>query len=98
MDKKHSDIDIINDKKDIIDIKDSMNKKSIEIWEDLVNIKDLLIALCICIITTFTGYLLAPNKAPWPLLFGLIGAFIGFIISSFIIKPKRDFEESNMED
>lgn len=73
-------------------------KKYIEIWEDLVHIKDLLIALLICVSTTFFGYFLAPNEPPKPLFFGLIGAMIGFIISSIIINPKRKFEEGNRED
>lgn len=71
-----------------------MNEKeenNIEIWEDLVNIKDLVKALIICVITTFSGYFLAPNDSYKPLLFGLVGAIAGFIISSFIIKPKRKF-------
>lgn len=64
---------------------------NIEIWEDFVNIKDLVKALIICIITTFSGYFLAPNDSYKPLLFGLVGSIIGFIVSSFIIKPKRKF-------
>lgn len=66
-------------------------ENNIEIWEDLVKIKDLVKALIICIIATFSGYFLAPNDAYKPLLFGLVGAITGFIISSFIIKPKRKF-------
>lgn len=64
---------------------------NIEVWEDLVNIKDLVKALIICMITTFSGYFLAPNDSVKPLLFGLVGAIMGFIVSSFIIKPKRKF-------
>jgi len=68
---------------------DDKEENNIEIWEDLVNIKDLVKALIICIITTFSGYFLAPNDSYKPLLFGLVGAITGFIVSSFIIKPKR---------
>ncbi|NLK28576.1 MAG: hypothetical protein GX306_09580 [Clostridiales bacterium] len=64
---------------------------NIEVWEDLVKIKDLAKALIICIITTFSGYFLAPNDSYKPLLFGLVGAITGFIISSIIIEPKRKF-------
>lgn len=63
----------------------------IEIWEDLVKIKDLVKALIICMITTFSGYFLAPNDSYKPLLFGLVGAIMGFIVSSIIIEPKRKF-------
>lgn len=64
----------------------------IEIWEDVVTIKDLVITLLICLSTTFGGYLIAPSEGYQPLLFGLLGAVIGFIISSIVIKPKREFE------
>ena len=64
-------------------------KDNIDIWEDNVKIKDLGIAMLLCIIFTLGGYIIAPGEAPQPLIFGLIGGVIGFIISSIIIKPKR---------
>ncbi|EIA20563.1 hypothetical protein X560_0971 [Listeria fleischmannii 1991] len=67
--------------------------QNVEIWADLVHIKDLIIAILICVIFTMGGYFIAPNKAPMPLFFGLGGAIIGFIISSIIIKPKRILKE-----
>ncbi|EOR22427.1 hypothetical protein A499_17944 [Niallia nealsonii AAU1] len=67
---------------------------NIEVWEDLVQIKDLVMALVICSITTMGAYFIAPNEAPKPLFFGLSGAIIGFIICSIIIKPKRNFERT----
>ncbi len=73
------------------DLKSSEN--NIEIWEDLVNIRDLVKALVISILTTFCGYYLSPNDSYKPLLFGLAGAIVGFIISSFLIEPKREFIE-----
>lgn len=66
-------------------------KENIEVWEDLVNIKQLALALVICTISTLGAYFLAPDEPPKPLVFGLSGAIIGFIVSSFIIKPKRTF-------
>ncbi|HLR67411.1 hypothetical protein [Virgibacillus alimentarius] len=72
-------------------------KENVEIWEDVVNIKDLLISLIISSITTLGGYLIAPDTPPKPLIFGLIGAIIGFIISSVIIKPKRTFQMMDEE-
>lgn len=73
-------------------------KKNIEVWEDVVCIKDLVIALVICSATAFGGYFVAPNKPPKPLLFGLSGAIVGFVICSIIIKPKRIFIEADQED
>jgi len=66
----------------------------VEVWEDFVSIKDLVISLIICCILTIGAYLLAPNDPPKPLFFGLSGALIGFIICSVIIKPKRNLIET----
>lgn len=66
--------------------------KNIEVWEDVVNIRDLIFSLIISSVTTLGGYLIAPNDASKPLIFGLIGAVIGFVICSVLFKPKRTFE------
>lgn len=73
-------------------------KVNVEIWEDLVNIKDLVLSLFICSFTTLGGYFLAPNEPPRPLFYGLAGALIGFLISSIQIKPKRIFREVVKEE
>ncbi|MCM3571216.1 hypothetical protein [Neobacillus mesonae] len=78
--------------------KDETFKKYIEVWEDLVSIKDLVMALLICSITTLGGYFIAPDEPPRPLFFGLFGAFLGFVICSIIIKPKRNLSETDAEE
>lgn len=60
----------------------------VEIWEDNVDIKDLLIAMIFCVGFSLGGYVVAFGETP-PLIFGLGGGVIGFIISSILIKPKR---------
>ncbi|MBR7797547.1 hypothetical protein JUJ52_20555 [Virgibacillus sp. AGTR] len=72
--------------------------ENIEVWEDLVNIKDLLLSIVICTISTLGGYLIAPNEPPKPLIFGLVGAVVGFIITSVVIKPKRRFRYMDEEE
>lgn len=67
--------------------------QNIEIWADLIYIKDLILAIVICAVLTLGAYFLAPNKPPMPLFFGLGGAFIGFIIACILIKPKRELLE-----
>ena len=74
------------------------NKVNIEIWEDVVNIKDLVKALVICSVTTLGGYFIAPNEPPKPLFFGLGGAIIGFVVCSVLIKPKRIFVKEDKEN
>ncbi|MBO0993821.1 hypothetical protein [Bacillus sp. SD088] len=77
---------------------DPHEKKNIEVWEDLVNLKELILSLVICSVTTLGAYLLAPAEPPKPLFFGLAGAIVGFIIISIIVKPKRTFEMIEDED
>lgn len=74
------------------------SKQNIEVWEDLVSIKDLVISLLISSLTTMGGYFLAPNEPPKPLFFGLLGSLIGFIITGLMIKPKRILQEVESEE
>ncbi|WP_090079954.1 hypothetical protein [Lentibacillus persicus] len=73
------------------------NKSLFDIWGDNVNLKDLLIAMLICIGMTLGGYVIAPGEDPQPLIAGLVGGVIGFIISSIIIKPKREINDIEEE-
>lgn len=63
--------------------------KFYDVWGDNVELRDLLLSMVISIVGTLGGYLVAPDEPPIPLVFGLVGGIIGFIICSIIIKPKR---------
>ena len=69
------------------------NKKDalIEVWQDIVEIKALVLAMSISTIFTMGAHFLAPagNKT-LQLFFGLLGAVFAFMINSFLIKPKRN--------
>jgi hypothetical protein len=60
-----------------------------EIWEDVVDFKQLLLSLLINTIGALGGYIMAPNVKPYPLLYGLAGAAIAFLVTAFLFKPKR---------
>ncbi|MCZ0704384.1 putative YccA/Bax inhibitor family protein [Natronobacillus azotifigens] len=81
---------------------DSLHKKeqgeNIEVWADVVKIKDLMLAMVITTVVALVAYFIAPSEAPMPLIFGLVGALIGFIISSILIQPKRQFKEIEREE
>jgi uncharacterized BrkB/YihY/UPF0761 family membrane protein len=65
-------------------------KQFIEIWGDVVESRHLLISMIITTVTTFSLFSFAPKgDRPMGLLLGLTGAVIGFLISVFLIKPKR---------
>lgn len=65
-------------------------QKKIEIWGDVVELKELIIAILLSSGSTMGAYFLAPSDDKTKqLFFGLAGAVIGFILSSIFIKPKR---------
>ncbi|MCA5012330.1 MULTISPECIES: hypothetical protein [unclassified Enterococcus] len=75
-----------------------MKKNLIELWGDLVDLKDLILAIVICSVTTMGSFFLAPaGNTTKQLFFGLGGAVLGFVISTVLIKPKRTVieEEEN---
>ncbi|MFL2100048.1 hypothetical protein [Desemzia sp. FAM 23989] len=65
-------------------------KQYIEIWGDVVELRDLVRSIIISAISTMGLYFLAPSgNRTLQLFFGLAGAVIGFIISGLLTKPKR---------
>ncbi|EZH65279.1 heme ABC transporter [Bacillaceae bacterium JMAK1] len=75
----------------------NQRKNLVEIWEDHVHIKDLIVAVLLCAVPALGGYMLAPSEPPMPLAIGLVSAFVGFIIACIVIKPKRHLEEIDEE-
>lgn len=62
----------------------------IEIWGDVVDLKDLVRSILLSGITTMGAFFLAPvDNSTKQLFFGLIGALVGFILSVLLTKPKR---------
>lgn len=61
-----------------------------EVWLDTVSIRDLAISLALTTALTLGGYIVAPGPAPQPLVFGLVGSLIGFVISTVTFRPKRE--------
>lgn len=70
----------------------------ITIWGDCVGLNDLVKSIGLSILLTMGAFFLADKQQPTQqLFFGLGGAVSGFIINSFLIKPKRVIKESNEE-
>ncbi|MFD1850886.1 hypothetical protein [Oceanobacillus bengalensis] len=65
------------------------NANNIEVWEDIVSVKDLLFSIIICLVSTMLAYSIAPDDSSSGMLYGIIGAVVGFVICSIIFKPKR---------
>ena len=70
-----------------------MDKKNelVEMWGDTVEIRSLVLSIFISIISTMGLFFLAPKgDTTKQLFFGLFGAVLGFLITAFLIKPKRN--------
>ncbi|MGO3732733.1 MAG: hypothetical protein ACTJHC_06090 [Vagococcus sp.] len=66
----------------------------ISIWGDTVGFMDLILSISLSIILTMGGYFIANSQnQTQQLFFGLSGAVLGFILNSFLIKPKRTLIE-----
>ena len=74
-------------------------KNYIEIWGDVVELRDLVRSILISAVSTMGLYFLAPDgNKTLQLFFGLGGAVLGFIISGVLTKPKRIISSSQEED
>ncbi len=68
----------------------------IYVWNDLVGIRDLAIAISTSVIGTMIVFFLAPADHPTKqLFFGLTGAIFALLINTWLIKPKRNIREQN---
>ncbi len=72
-----------------------MDENYIDLWEDRVQIKSLVGSIALCVTLAMCGYNFAWMEAPGPLFMGLGGAFLGFLIGTVLIKPKRKLVEKS---
>ncbi|MEG0253950.1 MAG: hypothetical protein RR554_01285 [Vagococcus sp.] len=74
------------------------NQRLITIWGDAVGLFDLIQSLLISACLTLGGFFMADSQNPTQqLFFGLLGAVLGFIINSFLVKPKRNISTENTQ-
>lgn len=69
---------------------ESTGRHNIEVWNDLVSIKDLLICLQISAAYAACAALLSIVVGGQPLFWGLGASVIGFTVNCFFVTPKRD--------
>ena len=69
---------------------ESTGRHNIEVWNDLVSVKDLLICLQISAAYAACAALLSIVVGGQPLFWGLGASVIGFTVNCFFVTPKRD--------
>lgn len=74
-------------------------QKYLELWGDLVNLKDLVQAILLSSLLTMGGYFLAPSgDTTKQLFFGLAGAISALLINTYLVKPKRIIKKSGNDN
>ena len=65
-------------------------QNNIEVWNDLVSPRDLLICLLISVVCIVAAVLFASFFGGKPLFWGLGASTVGFIACCFLVSPKRE--------
>ena len=75
---------------DDVDSENTERQNNIEVWNDLVSPRDLLICLLISVICVVAAVLFSVYLGGKPLFWGLGASTIGFIACCFLVSPKRE--------
>lgn len=71
-------------------------EKYLELWGDLVGLKDMVLAIFISGFCTMSGFFLAPSgNTTRQLFYGLAGAVLALVLNTVFIKPKRLIKKQN---
>lgn len=62
----------------------------IEVWNDLVSARDLVLSLTVCGLCSVGALVLATLTGGDLLFWGLGGCVLGFVLSCLLVRPKRE--------
>ena len=75
---------------DDVDSETTERQNNIEVWNDLVSPRDLIVCLLISVICVVAAVLFSVYLGGKPLFWGLGASTIGFIACCFLVSPKRE--------
>ena len=75
---------------DDVDSETTERQNNIEVWNDLVSPRDLIVCLLISVICVVAAVLFSVYLGGKPLFWGLGASMIGFIACCFLVSPKRE--------
>lgn len=64
--------------------------RNIEVWNDLVSPKDLMVCLAVSAVCVVVAIVIASKTGGQPLFWGLGASVIGFVANCFLVTPKRE--------
>ena len=69
---------------------EDLEGRNIEVWNDLVSPKDLIVCLVVSAICAVAAVLVASSTGGKTLYWGLGASVIGFAVNCFLVTPKRE--------
>ena len=69
---------------------EGLEGRNIEVWNDLVSLKDLIACLAVSAACAVVAVLIASNTGGHTLYWGLGASVVGFVVNCFLVNPKRD--------
>ena len=75
---------------DDVSPENTVRQNNIEVWNDLVSPRDLIVCLLISVICVVAAVLLSAYLGGKPLFWGLGASTIGFVICCLLVTPKRE--------
>lgn len=63
---------------------------NVEVWNDLVSPRDLLVCLFVSAACAVVSLVIAGATGSQPLFWSLGGCVLGFVISCLVVRPKRE--------
>ena len=67
-------------------------RQNIEVWNDLVSPRDLVICLLISVACAAAAVLVSARVGGEALFWGLGASVVGFIVNCFLVAPKREVD------
>ena len=69
---------------------EGLEGRNIEVWNDLVSPRDLVICLLVAAACTVAAVLISSRVGGQPLFWGLGASVVGFTVNCFLVAPKRE--------
>ncbi|WP_130874731.1 hypothetical protein [[Pseudopropionibacterium] massiliense] len=69
---------------------EGLEGRNIEVWNDLVSPRDLLVCLAVSAVCAVAAVLIAANTGGQTLYWGLGASVVGFVANCFLVTPKRE--------
>ena len=67
-------------------------RQNIEVWNDLVSPKDLVICLLVAVACAVAAVMISSRIGGQTLFWGLGASVVGFIVNCFLVTPKREVD------